>query len=500
MPHWGTCYGPKFPAGSSGYAPDDPHFEMHGLIDPLTGKHWVMPISPCPTERHAHAFDGQTNRHVAGMWNVSAAGKLPKHMRELGKNGSNRGLLAAFEEEREDIGWRNRSCALLDLDHMLRVVVDGLEGLGVMDNTYLIFTSDNGYHLGEHKAAFGKGLPYETDVRLPMYIRGPNVFRNATLPHPTGHLDITATVVDIAGATAFVPSQTPLDGKSFLGEIRASVDDPLPPLLPALLPRDSPPSAKALAHNADAWRQYSFSEFFGTDLTWRLVRVQNSTASFTYTSWCTNDTEIFHLANDPHQMSNLAGTGDAWANQVAGQFAPAAAALGACHGSACSAVSPAAKVAPFRCYNPITSKTARIGGFKAVSKGGGGALSQLHGWVVDRQRKGGPGSSGSGVRGWPASMVRVKLDMQYHSALCPDTLANTTRPDLAGHPGVPNLQHGFNFDVTQIVARTVGDGKIHTLTLWVLGDASVDEPEFQPLLSNGLNAVCVRGGNVCKCP
>ena len=61
---------------------------------------------------------------------------------------------------REDIGFRNRSASLLDLDEMLGAIMDGLVTLGVENSTFVIFSSDNGYHLGEHRMPFGKGNPY----------------------------------------------------------------------------------------------------------------------------------------------------------------------------------------------------------------------------------------------------------------------------------------------------------------------------------------------------
>ena len=98
MPHWGTCYGPVFPPGQ-GYAPTDPHWEFD-LTDP-EGKKWALPISPCPTNRHKHAFDGQENKHVTGMWNVTAKGKIPAFMRSTMDVP---GRLTAFEAERENMG------------------------------------------------------------------------------------------------------------------------------------------------------------------------------------------------------------------------------------------------------------------------------------------------------------------------------------------------------------------------------------------------------------
>jgi arylsulfatase A-like enzyme len=55
------------------------------------------------------------------------------------------GLFTEFIEEREDIGWRNRSAALMDLDDMIGEIMEGLVELGVLNETYVIFTSDNGY-------------------------------------------------------------------------------------------------------------------------------------------------------------------------------------------------------------------------------------------------------------------------------------------------------------------------------------------------------------------
>ena len=71
--------------------------------------------------------------------------------------------------------------------------------------------SDNGYHLGEHRLFFGKTEPYDTDIRLPFYIAGPGVPQGEIRLHQTTHLDITATVVDLAGGRrleAGTPGQT----------------------------------------------------------------------------------------------------------------------------------------------------------------------------------------------------------------------------------------------------------------------------------------------------
>ena len=151
MPHWGTCYGP---GPDSVYPPYDPHWEWT-LYDPASKTLEAMPISPCPTNRNRHSFDAASNPRIPGVWNVSIQGNIPAAMQKFGQPGH----LTEFQAEREDLGWRNRSASLIDLDEMIGIIIDGLDKLQVLNDTVIFFTSDNGYHLGEHKMPFGKGEP-----------------------------------------------------------------------------------------------------------------------------------------------------------------------------------------------------------------------------------------------------------------------------------------------------------------------------------------------------
>lgn len=137
MPHWGTCYGPGIP--ESAYPNYDPHFEWK-LTDPRTGESYSLPISPCPSDRHRHHFDNQSNPRIDGVWNVSITGPRPSFMREAFES---KNKVDMFTAHREDLGWRNRSASLLDLDHMLSEIVQGLEELEVINNTFIFFSADN---------------------------------------------------------------------------------------------------------------------------------------------------------------------------------------------------------------------------------------------------------------------------------------------------------------------------------------------------------------------
>ena len=143
MMHFGTCNGPHLDL--SLYAPEDPFWELdlalrNGCPNATANQGCSLAMSPCTTARNSGAGAGLTNPRGAA-WNASAAGgaRLPPEMARPG--------LTQFEAEREDVGYRNRTGSAVDLDDMLGVVLDGVEALGLTPNTYILVTSDNGYHL-----------------------------------------------------------------------------------------------------------------------------------------------------------------------------------------------------------------------------------------------------------------------------------------------------------------------------------------------------------------
>jgi hypothetical protein len=326
MIHYGTCYGPFLDVLK--YQTTDPFWEMAleifggcPVANASANENCNIQTSPCVSERHAHAADGLVNPHTPS-WDVSAAGGVPAPM-SLPPS-------TAYEQSRQDVAFRNRTGSALDLDDMLGVILDGLDALGpaVVANTYVVFTSDNGYHLGEHRLQYGKEKPYTTDVRVPLFIRGPGITANSSALHPTTHVDVTATLVELAGATPVGP---PLDGLSFAGALSP---DPVPPA---------------------AWRGFSFSENADDGTTWvqlrRPLAGPDAAAATTFHWWCSNSSEVFDLAADPWQLANLANTTQRGA-AIAADALPLALALAQCAGANCSAPVPLAVIPgdPLKCY------------------------------------------------------------------------------------------------------------------------------------------------------
>ena len=97
---------------------------------------------------------------------------------------------------------RKRLQTLQAVDDAVQKVHDELKALNQLDNTYFIFTSDHGYHLGQFGLVKGKAMPYEFDIKIPLLIRGPTVPKGVVVESPVMLLDVAPTILDLAGVEA----------------------------------------------------------------------------------------------------------------------------------------------------------------------------------------------------------------------------------------------------------------------------------------------------------
>lgn len=261
--------------------------------------------------RHAGLFKDATVPRIPSFAEADISDK-PSFLR---RSRLDRAAVAALDQEH---GQRLR--ALQAVDEAVRSIHDTLRATGRLDDTYIVFASDNGYHAGHHQQPAGKQLAYEEDIRVPLLIRGPGVAPGrADAKHMVGNIDLAPTIAQLAG----LPSLPNVDGRSLVG------------LLGTLAPRPA------------AWRQsmkiarWQIPSGKGDAMpAFRGVR----TGRYTWVEWGNGERELYDNLRDPYQLTNLAGDPASAGRRTL--LARLAADLAACAGATCRKVEDRAWVEP----------------------------------------------------------------------------------------------------------------------------------------------------------
>jgi arylsulfatase A-like enzyme len=189
------------------------------------------------------------------------------------------------------------------VDEMVENIVKTLESLGALENTYIFFSSDNGFHMGEHRLLVGKNTAFEEDIRVPLLVRGPKIPAGSTVDALSGNVDLASTFAEIAGAKipdfvdgrslmplltgaepadwrqAFLLERGILDEAAYVPDVFVSAN-----YMSGLMdPPDSPYREK-------------------TDRAFRGLR----TNDYTFVKYGDGTLELYNLNADPYQLENIA--------------------------------------------------------------------------------------------------------------------------------------------------------------------------------------------------
>jgi N-acetylglucosamine-6-sulfatase len=126
--------------------------------------------------------------------------------------------LAPLEIAGLDRGFRRRVQAVQAVDRMIGELRAQLEALGIAQNTYFVFSSDNGYHMGERRLLSGKQTAWDHDIRVPLVVTGPGVPAGATVDQLAANVDLRPTFQELAGA----PIGPRIEGRSLAGFLRGT--------------------------------------------------------------------------------------------------------------------------------------------------------------------------------------------------------------------------------------------------------------------------------------
>ena len=200
---------------------------------------------------------------------------------------------------------RDRLRSLRDVDRMVGDILNLLEKRGELDNTYVVFTTDNGLQTGQHRLT-KKTTPYEEAAGVPLVIRGPGVPAGVVRDQLVINNDFAPTFADWAntGVPGFV------DGRSFA----------------PLLGKNPPPDSEwrtAILNEQDQRQRFHIPDYEAV-----------LTANQTYVRWKTGERELYNLRNDPYELQNVYDRTDPL---TLARFKTRAKLLDGCRGSSCVA-------------------------------------------------------------------------------------------------------------------------------------------------------------------
>ncbi|KFY67158.1 hypothetical protein V496_01732 [Pseudogymnoascus sp. VKM F-4515 (FW-2607)] len=266
-------------------APIGPHSNINAqdlLTLPFGG---VVFEAPIPAKRHENLFQDVKVPRTENFNPDSPSGA--NWIRELGQ-------LNETNLEYNDHFYRSRLRALQAVDELVEGVIAKLEEHGILDNTYIVYSSDNGFHIGQHRLQPGKTCGYEEDINVPLIIRGPGIAANLTTDVVSTHTDLAPTFFELLG----IPLRDDFDGT------------PIPLTEEAITEVKS--SGTRREHvGVEYWGLAGSEGIYESGLvgprnnTYKSIRLYGEGYNLYYSTWCSNEHELYNLNDDPGQLHNL---------------------------------------------------------------------------------------------------------------------------------------------------------------------------------------------------
>ena len=258
----------------SGYAVDFVN-RAAGTGDPFFL--FLTPYAPhtptVPAPRHVGKFRGATAPRTPAFDEPDVRDK-PEWIRSSRR--FNERKIAVIDDR-----YQRRLESLQAVDEMVEAIVDELDAQGVLQSTYILFLSDNGYILGEHRQPNGKDAPYDAATRIPLIVRGPGISAGSLVDEIALNSDLLPTLASLADVS--IPPF--VDGRS---------------LVPLWTDSNS------------GWRQSALFEGFGIEFRpgerpelntppFKALRSEDAL----FTQYDTGEREFYDLTVDPYQLDNI---------------------------------------------------------------------------------------------------------------------------------------------------------------------------------------------------
>ncbi|KAM9735039.1 LOW QUALITY PROTEIN: glucosamine (N-acetyl)-6-sulfatase (Sanfilippo disease IIID), b [Menidia menidia] len=207
-----------------------------------------------------------------------------------------------------DNAYRKRWQTLLSVDDLVETLVKKLEAIKELDNTYVFYTSDNGYHTGQFSLPIDKRQLYEFDIKVPLLVRGPGIKPNQTLKAPVLNIDLAPTFLDISGVNL---SSVNVDGQSFLSQMAPSLrNGSARPFFLVEYTGEGHPTPDPACPKLGPGLSQCFPDCVCEDAfnnTYACVRTLDGQQDLQYCEFADSESfvEVYNLTADPHQLENI---------------------------------------------------------------------------------------------------------------------------------------------------------------------------------------------------
>ncbi|HEX2097956.1 MAG TPA: sulfatase [Rubrobacteraceae bacterium] len=279
----------------SGHAND---FVRRAASEGLPFFAYVAPTAPhspaIPAERHEGVFSDTEAPRTPSFGEEDVSDK-PAWVQDLEP-------VSEREASRIDERYRERLESMLAVDEMVASLVVELEAVGELDNTYVFFTSDNGFHLGTHRLRHGKKTPYEEAAHVPLFVRGPGVPAGTKVEDLVLDTDLAPTFAELGGLEGFEA-----DGRSLLPLVRGEK----PPWRSAVLfeafldGRSAREGEDEQAEDEEVAGQEGVGKNRGEgNRTDRTAFEAIRTGTHKYVEHGNGEKELYDLEADPYEMDN----------------------------------------------------------------------------------------------------------------------------------------------------------------------------------------------------
>jgi N-acetylglucosamine-6-sulfatase len=262
------------------------------------------PAGPEPPTRYYNLFDGAPLPDDRGEgFNEGNVNDKPRFIREAP-------YLSAEEIHTYRVYYDKALAALRGVDDGVKEIVDELGALHELRDTYIIFTSDNGFFYGQHRMVGGKFLAYEPSTHLPFLIRGPGIKPGTESNELAANIDIAPTILELAHAKA----DRSLDGRSlFPFAADPSLQNNRPVLFESYVETNDVDEDGGLAQSdvkADTDAQsITHTDHRGAVAHASIVAPPKNyygmvLGPYKYIEWPDGEKELYDLEKDPYELDN----------------------------------------------------------------------------------------------------------------------------------------------------------------------------------------------------